>query len=175
MRGLKANLCQSPINFCFDPKWCLRSLLTHIRTGYLPSPPPNVKKTKWNLWIHWTNWSETMWRRGEGFFACLPSLVKLMANIQDSGGKMFKVLLSQVLWSVQHTSLVRLWRLVWLVLIILTAPSGLTVRLRAVQSIKFSGLLAFFRVQIWQNICAHIWVPKNGTSGARTKILRPLL
>ena len=38
-----------------------------------------------------------MRRRGEGFFACLPSLVKLMANIQDSGGKMFKVLLSQVL------------------------------------------------------------------------------
>ena len=117
---------------------------THIKTGYLPSPPPNVKKTKWNLWIHWINWSETMWRRGEGFFACLPSLVKLMANIQDSGGKMFKVLLSQVLWSVQHTSLVRLWRLVWLVLIILKAPSGLTVRLRAVQSRKFSGLLAFF-------------------------------
>ena len=31
---------------------------------------------------------------GEGFFACLPSLVKLMANIQDSGeeeAKMFKV------------------------------------------------------------------------------------
>ena len=34
--------------------------------------------------------------RGGGFFACLPSLVKLMANIQDSGGKMFKVLFSQL-------------------------------------------------------------------------------
>ena len=34
--------------------------------------------------------------RGEGFFACLPSLVKLMANIQDSGGKMFKVFFSQL-------------------------------------------------------------------------------
>ena len=77
----------------FEGAWYWRSLPTHIWTDYLPSPSlPNVKKDK----MESVNSLDQLERDAveEGFFACLPSLVKLMANIQDSGeeeAKMFKV------------------------------------------------------------------------------------
>ena len=88
----------------FEGAWYWRSLPTHIWTDYLPSPSlPNVKKDK----MESVNSLDQLERDAveEGFFACLPSLVKLMANIQDSGGKMFKVLLSEILRCVHHMSL----------------------------------------------------------------------
>ena len=93
--GAQGQFTANSMNFCVNPKRYCRSLRTRIGTDYLPSPSEKDKMESVN--------SLGQLERDaveEGFFACLPSLVKLMANIQDSGGKMFKVLLSEVLQEV---------------------------------------------------------------------------